>query len=315
MDSQHVGQLCALLTAIVWAFAVVLFKLCGERIAPVALNLLKNGVGLALLLATLAVMNVFGYERLDSVWAQGWQGIGLLLLSGVLGIAVADTLFFRALNLIGVGLISIVDCTYSPFAIFFAWWLLGEQLTIYHTIGAALIVVGVFAAERHTLPVARTAGQITGGMLLAAFAIALMALGIVMVKPVLEAVPLMWGTTLRLAGGFGALALFCSFTAAGRRHWTVFRPSRDWRVSMPASFLAAYVCLVLWIAGFKYTGASVAAVLNQTSVVFQSLLAAVVLKERLGWRQAVALGLALAGVLVLTLGPTLRELLFGGQTP
>ena len=58
MDAAHhlLGQTCALLAAITWASALVLFKLSGERVAPIGLNLFKNTVALILLGATLLVL-------------------------------------------------------------------------------------------------------------------------------------------------------------------------------------------------------------------------------------------------------------------
>jgi drug/metabolite transporter (DMT)-like permease len=303
--NHPLGQFCALLTAIIWGYALVLFKRSGEHIAPVALNLYKSAVGLALLIATLVGLIVTGADSLQAVQRQSLGDISLLLLSGVIGIALADSLFFHALNLIGVGLISVVDCSYAPCAVVFAWWLLGEKLTVFHYVGAVLVVAAVFMTSRHSLPGQRTTAQVVEGTVLAIVAVAMMALGIVMAKPVLEEMPLIWATTLRLAAGFAFLALFALLGRDWRRHWLVFRSRHTWRHALPASILGTYVCLILWIAGFKYTYASIAAVLNQTSVIFASVLAALILKERFGARQVAALVLALIGVGVVTFGGAL----------
>jgi drug/metabolite transporter (DMT)-like permease len=85
----------------------------------------------------------------------------------------------------------------------------------------------------------------------------------------------------------------------------VFRPTHSWRYALPASILGTYLAMIFWVAGFKYTHASVAAVLNQTSVVFACVLAALFLKERFGPRQIAAIALALTGVVVITLGNSL----------
>lgn len=307
MTNHPLGQACALLTAIVWAYALVLFKLSGEHIAPLALNLFKSAVGLTLLVLTLVGLTIWDPASLVSVRAQPIGGLCLLLLSGAIGIALADTLFFRALNLIGVGLISVADCAYSPLAILFAWLLLHEQLTIFHYLGAGLVVAGVFLTTRHTLPEQRTRAQMVGGMLLAIVAIGMMAFGIVIAKPVLQELPVTWGTALRLVGGWVFLALFALLGPAWRANWTAFRPSRAWRVVLPASILGTYVSLLLWIAGFKYTDASIAAVLNQTSIIFQSVLAVLILKERFARRQLAALTLALTGVVVTTFGAAISS--------
>jgi drug/metabolite transporter (DMT)-like permease len=307
-QNHPLGQACALLAAVVWGYALVLFKRSGEHISPVALNLYKNAVGLLLLLGTLAVLLVLGPDGSAALGRHSFGEIALLLLSGVLGIAVADSFHFHALNLIGVGLISIVDCCYAPFVILFSWLLLGEKLTLYHYVGAALIVTGVFTASRHALPPQHTRRQIIIGILLAVLAIGVMAFGIVIAKPVLDTFPLLWATALRMVGGLGLLSLFAVLGRDWREHWVVFRPHSSWRPALPASILGAYVSVVLWVAGFKYTYASIAGVLNQTSIIFASILAALVLKEHFGRRQVIALVLALTGVVV-TCGDQLRAAL------
>jgi drug/metabolite transporter (DMT)-like permease len=311
MSDHLIGQSCALLTALTWAYALVLFKIGGERVPPVSLNLYKNAVGLLLLILTLAGM-LLVKPATRGVFETPLGDFCLLLLSGVIGIALADTIFFHALNLIGVGLIAVVDCAYSPLAILFAWTLLGEQLEAWHYVGASLIVVGVFTASRHKVPVNRTRGQIVGGMLLAMLAVGMMAFGIVMAKPVLETSNLIWATSVRMLAGATFLALFALLGANWRAHWAVFRPSRSWKVILPASVLGTYICMILWVAGFKYTYASVAAVLNQTSVIFASIFAALILREHFGGRKITALALSVTGVSIVTLGGELWQLVRAG---
>jgi len=306
MDDHLLGQTFSLLCAIAWAFALVLFKRAGERIPPVALNLFKNCIGLILLVATLAVLTVLGIDGFESVRQRPPRDWAILMLSGVIGIALADTILFHALNLIGVGLFSIVDCAYAPFAVLFAWLLLAEQLTLVHYAGGALILVGVLIASRHDPPPGRTRRQIIAGMLLALLAVALMAFGIVIAKPVLKDFPLLWATTVRLLAGSALLVLFSLATNGGTRHWGVFRSSVSWKFAVPGAVLGMYVSLILWMAGFKYTYASIAAVLNQTSVVFSCVLAALVLKETFDARKIMALVLAVVGVVVVTLADWLQ---------
>ena len=69
---------------------------------------------------------------------------------------------------------------------------------------------------------------------------------------------------------------------------------------MPASVLGAYLAMIFWIAGFKYTKASTAGILNQTSVVFALILATVILKEPFTRRKLASVILAMAGVLLIT---------------
>jgi drug/metabolite transporter (DMT)-like permease len=67
----------------------------------------------------------------------------LLLLSGVIGIGIGDSLFFKSLNLLGAGLTAIVDCLYSPFIIGLSIIWLRESLTFVQIIGVLLIVSAI----------------------------------------------------------------------------------------------------------------------------------------------------------------------------
>jgi drug/metabolite transporter (DMT)-like permease len=86
-----------------------------------------------------------------------------------------------------------------------------------------------------------------------------------------------------------------------RKAWQTLRPSRSWRIAIPAAVLGAYVAMIIWIAGMKYTQASTASILNQTSAVFVLPIAAVVLRESVTARKILAVALAVAGVALVTL--------------
>lgn len=297
MDHDLIGQACALSAAITWAVAVILFKQSGERVPPLPLNLFKCAVGLILLMITLAVLGD-GPALLARFTTRD---IVILLISGIIGIALADTLFFHSLNLIGVGLVSIVDCLYTPLIILFSYLMLSEELTRSDYLGTALIILAVFLSSRHAPPAGRTRGQIALGVLFGAFAMALMAFSIVFAKPVLEKFPLIWGTTLRLFAGTLALAALGLGSPRRKEYWAVFRPSPVWWIIVPASVLATYLSMVFWIAGFKYTEAAIAAVLNQTSIIFALILATIFLKEPFSTRKLAAVTLAAAGVVMVIL--------------
>ena len=60
--------------------------------------------------------------------------------------------------------------------------------------------------------------------------------------------------------------------------------------------MGQFVAMVLWLAGFKYTLASVAAVLGETASIFILLLAALWLKEPLSRRSVAGVVLTFSGV-------------------
>jgi drug/metabolite transporter (DMT)-like permease len=293
---QYTGEICAVLTAATWAVAMIFFKLSGDRIPPLALNFFKNTVGLVLLVLTLLVLG-HGPDMLEQ---HSSRDIWILLISGFIGIALADTVFFYALNLIGVGIIAIVDCLYSPCIIMFAFFMLSEKLTAWQLVGAVMVISAVLFSSRLKPPRNRTHAQLVLGIILGAIAMGMMGFGIVLAKPILNDFPLVWATTLRLLAGTVSLAVFAIVVPKWRSVWSVFRPAAVWKWSMPGAFLGAYVSMILWVAGFKYSQAMIASVLNQTSTIFAIILATVILKEEFTRRKLIAVVLAMTGVVLVS---------------
>lgn len=312
MSSDSVGQLCALSAAVVWALALVFFRKSGERVDPIALNMFKNVVGIVLLLITIGIVHAFDITVLlgKSHESGSWRGAipaadyYLLIISGVLGIAVADSLLFRSLNLVGVSMFVIVECTYSPITLLVAWWALSETLRWPHIVGGILILAAILIGVRAKPPVDRTSRQVAAGFALGFLYIFLMAVGIVLAKPVfaVDGFPLLEATVVRMVAGNVALGAIAWASPNRRAIFDVFRPTRFWKYTIPGAVLGGFLSMVLWIAGFKYTDTAVAAILNQTSVIFAAVFAAVFLKERMTGRKTASILLALAGVMMVQFG-------------
>jgi O-acetylserine/cysteine efflux transporter len=65
------------------------------------------------------------------------------------------------------------------------------------------------------------------------------------------------------------------------------------------SFTLGCVHFSLMFTGLKGTDAAVAAIATQTQVPFAALIAAIVLKDRLGWRRATGMALAFVGIVIM----------------
>ena len=156
--------------------------------------------------------------------------------------------------------------------------------------------------SRNEPPPGRTRVELLYGILLGAGAMALMTYGIVLAKPILDVAdfPLIPATTIRLLAGPVLLALFAGASPQRSAHFKAFRPTAVWRLSVPGSILGTYLAMSLWVAGFKYADASVAGILNQTSIVFAIVLATLILKEPFTRRKFMAISMAVAGVVIVT---------------
>lgn len=295
--SFGLGEFYSLACALVWAVAVILFKKSGESLAPVPLNLFKNAVGLALMLATVLGMGGTAWPAIPP------EAVLLAFLSGFLGIGLGDTLYLRALNAIGASRMAVAQTLYSPFVIVLSSLFLAERLGPLQLLGVGAVLGGIYLV--HDVP-GGAAGvdlrRVRHGLPLAALSVLLMAVGIVIAKPLLERHDFLWIVTLRIVGGTLGLMLF---TAAQRNVagvWAAFRTVRHWPAVIVGSVLGTYVSMLLWLAGYKYTQASIAAVLNETTAVFMLALAALFLGDRLKPVQWAGSALAAAGVLCVVLG-------------
>lgn len=290
-----IGEAMALGSAAAWAVGVILARQLGAHLPPLTLNLLKNGLVLVVL-APVALL----------VYAGDWpvlpmNDVAIVLVSGFIGIALADTLYFRALNELGAGRMGIIGNLYSPLVLLLGFVFLDERLGGAQWLGFALVAMGVLLVSRPPGEW-RTHPQHTArGVLLGLCAIALMAVAIVMVKRTLETQPLLWVTMLRLLGAIAGLLLVSALPAM-RRRMRFVASNVPWHRLVMAALVGQGLSMVLWLGGYKYTSASVAAILNECASVFLVVLAALWLREPLGRRAVVGVALTFTGIACMLLG-------------
>jgi drug/metabolite transporter (DMT)-like permease len=166
--------------ALFWSLAVILLKRSGEVVGPFALNLFRVLFSLPLILITMLAV------RVPLVPTGAPRALPALILSGILGIALGDTLFHKSLNMIGAGITAIVDTFYSPAVVLLAYLILGERLGVQDLLGMALIMGAVLLSATLTPPAGRTHRQLAGGILIGLAGLLALATGIVIAKPALN---------------------------------------------------------------------------------------------------------------------------------
>lgn len=294
--SWGIGEWCSLACALCWAIAVILFKRSGESLAPFALNYIKNAICLVALGLTLLVTH-----------GGRWPGmpateVALALFSGTLGIGLADTLYFRALNRIGAARMGVAGTAFSPSVILLAAIFLGERLSVVQLVGVAITLGGIALVTYVKTADHLDARTLRSGALLGITSVAVMAAGVVIAKPVLETQDFLWVVFLRVVGGFAVMSLFLLQPGRATALLAAYRGVRHWFFIVAGSLMGTYISMLFWLAGYKYADASIAAVLNELSAIFIVLLAAWLLHDRLQRRQIAGCALAVVGVLVVVAG-------------
>jgi drug/metabolite transporter (DMT)-like permease len=221
-----------------------------------------------------------------------------LFLSGFLGLGVADTLVFTSLNVLGAGVMAIVECLYSPFVILFSLLWLGETLSPTQELGCALVVSAVFMASITVNVQGAPRRDVRRGVAIGITAIVLIAAGVVIAKPALGRTPLLWAIESRYFGGLLGVLGFRPFLKGKLGKAIPQLAPKEW-FAVFGSAVAGYFQMILWLGGMKYAQASIAAVLNQTATIFTILLAALILHEPLTRVRIGAATLAMAGVVII----------------
>ncbi|MCK5541384.1 MAG: DMT family transporter [Desulfobacterales bacterium] len=290
------GEFYSILTAFVWAVAVIFFKKSGETVHPIMLNIFKNMLAFILYFFTIIAVGI------DLPPDTSVQFYVILIASGALGIGVSDTFFFASLNRLGAGLSAIVDCMYSPFIIILSVIFLNEKMTFWQIIGALLILSAILTIAGKKGRAYITKHDFFVGILYGAIAMITMAISIVMVKHILATTSVLFVVQIRFIGGIAVMLFILGFHPKRKIIYQSLFTKKNWGYTIAGSFTGAYIATIIWMAGMKYTQASIAAALNQTSSLFIFIFAAMFLHEPLNRYRVAGLILGITGVFFVILG-------------
>jgi drug/metabolite transporter (DMT)-like permease len=297
MPLDLLGKIMALLCAVAWAGAVILFKLAGDRVRPLALNLYKTALTVTLLFPLLLLLRIPFIPA--GVPGRHWLAV---VASGILGIAVSDTLFFACLNRLGAGMTAIVDALYAPFVMTATWLFLLQKPRLEQVGGALLVIAAVLTVAYRKSGSPLPTRRVMSGILYGVAAMAVMAVSIVLMQPVLSGASVFWVTELRMLAALAVLLAMFAWQKERRQLLAQLWQKGSRHYAFWGALLGNLLSMTLWVGAFKFTSVNSAAVLNQTNTVFVVVLASVFLKESFTRRRLLATVLAVAGSLLVLLG-------------
>lgn len=292
--SIGLGEILSVLCALLWAFAVICYRKAGDHFNVSAMNLFKITLTMVLMVPTLYFTDGLSPPELSLAdWA-------LLLVSGFFGIMLADMFYLRALQLIGAGLTGLTGSLYSPFVVFLSFFYLGERLNAWQVMGMALVIIGVIVISYRRKKIKAVLNEEhppIKGFVFAALGVFFTALGIVIIKPVTTELPFFWIIFIRTIGGVVTMFLFNAIMGKNLNPLAVMKSSgRYWLLI--GALLGQYLSTMIWVAGYKYTSASVASILNETASIFILFLGWLILKEEINRRKIIGAAISITGVLV-----------------
>ena len=150
--------------------------------------------------------------------------------------------------------------------------------------------------------------NINQGLLLGVIAYSLMAVGIIIVKPVLTKFShsvdaQLWIILYRLIPGTLLSYVTMSFMLTKNEIVLQLADKKIWPIILLGSFLGTYVGFAMWIVGMAKTSASIASILNQTSTIFIAFFGWLILKEKFSKKMMVSFLVAVIGAFIIIMNP------------
>lgn len=298
MSASHhapdiLGVFAAIFCGFGWSLSIILWKKIDADFNPILINLGKNVTGFLLFIVTVLLFDrSFPLVASTDMWA--------LLISGFIGIGIADALVLRSIHFLPASNVALLETLYSPFIIGLAIIFLGDSLSLVQCLGIALILGSVIYIQQPGRQDMRMNGPLMKGLFYMVTGLFCMAIGVVLMKPVLHKIPLLWVITIRMAAGVLGSVLVFLFVKQ-KKEAVLYAVRSQQKLLVFSSFVvSAYMAIIFWIMGFKLLEVSLSAVLNQLSTIFTVLMAAMFLGERLTLGKVMATVGAVIGVVIIS---------------
>ena len=302
INSPSFGVVAVLLAALCWSVAVIIFKSASRFLSPLLIVLLKNTI------ATLCFVVLFFVFDIP-FWLSGLESLDYykIIISGVLGMGLADLLFIKALSQIGANRVAIVNCFEPGVVYLFSVLMLGSFLTPKQLFGFLVVVVAllIISYEKDDMEIASSIKR--RGVLTQVLAVVLSSFGVVLIKPVLSKLNAsiasqLWVTFFRLFPGFIFTWIVFMFK---KNKLKLLIPLKNKSICLKiiiASGLGTFLALSFWIIGYtNIQKPPLASILGQTSVLFIIVLSYFFLNEKISKTKLGAMSLAICGVLFIIL--------------
>lgn len=296
MSYEYIGFSAALLSAASWALGSILFKQISETVSPFGVTLAKGFIGIILL------GTVYLFEGIFSV---SLNAVIVLTISGIIGIAIGDTLFFASLKNLGPKTQVIFFMFGNIMTAVFGMIFLKEFPSSMQWIGIMITLIGV-ASVLWSKIFSYSTNVSTGvkGAVFGVLAMVCFSSSLVIAKDVLDEISTIGATFYRITSGTIGMAMY-GFLTNDVKDW--IKPFRN-NGKMVLFFIGSVSVVMFggfWLSlvAIKYVNIGVASALNATEPLFVLPLAYFILKEKISRIEIFGAVITVLGVVLLTINP------------
>jgi len=287
------GDIYAIITAICWSSAVILFDISSKKFNALQLNVFKNLIGVLGFIVTIIVFAIPSPIFLINE-------LIILFISGILGILIADLFFLESLKRLGSGLSAVVSTIYTPSIFIISFLLYQETVGSQAYFGGLLVVVGIIISSIK-VPNNVTTNNLYFGITFGILAQILTAYSILIVKPIMQENSIIYIALYRFGIGLLTSVIVCTLKYGFLSTYINFKNGFKNKTVLLGSILGTYLSVIFWLAGYKYTLAGRAAIYNQLSTIFIILMARIILKEDLSMKKIIGVVLSIIGAFIVSM--------------
>jgi drug/metabolite transporter, DME family len=139
-----IGIIIALTAALSWAASSIILKYLSGKVATTRINAIRLWIGSIILFVFIAVSG-----RIDALFHSGPSAVIAVVVSGIVGIAIGDTIYIKSLSFLDVSrAYPIAQCTFPVVVLLAAVWFLDESFTRINIFGGIFVLLGVLLITR-----------------------------------------------------------------------------------------------------------------------------------------------------------------------
>ncbi len=291
----YAGEIGALTSALFWASASAVYGVYVRRIHPLVLNFAKGMLAALMLAATAWLLGMPLYS-----WNDAYRPV-LLLISGMLGLGIGDTIYFAALKHVSARISLLIQMLTPPLTALIAWIFIGEALSWQAWLGIFITIAGISWVVNERAPQQQQQGSKARGVVYNIIASVAAAVGTVLARVAMSDMSSdpMQATFLRLIGG--NVFLVAGFVWLWRRNKSAAFPAipakTGWIITA-AVFFGTFLSIWLQQIALQRVEAGLAQTLFSTSPLFVIPISAM-MGEKVTWRAVAGALVAIGGIALL----------------
>ncbi len=293
----YIGELSALLTALLWSGTSLAFSSAAVKIGPLQLNINRMILACVFLASTIFIFNFDTSITLKQII--------YLSISGFIGLVFGDSFLFKAYELIGARISMLLMALSPAMAAIFAFFFLGEGLSFWGITGMLVTITGVafVILERNELPGVKVTIS-KPGIFYGVLGALGQAAGLIFAKFAFQEgeVDKMVATFIRI---FASVAILLPAAIILKKYLNPIalykNDIRAFGATLIGTVLGPYLGITFSLVAISYTKVGIASTLMSTMPILMLPMVHYIYKEKLTMRAIAGAFIAVAGVAILFL--------------